>query len=280
MPRKPADSAYIMALAIRTAWRENEQHTANLHLYNERIRLINQDLVAAQLPEDFMWGEVDVENALLMRDVMRKIDVLSDIQDGLSIITDADYRAVIFDAVKQPFNRVRKSKGFAQLVPVFETIRRYGPLDNTREMDCTEEEARDLASLIWAQEMQPFIDAGRGVDPINKQIISRKVAAELKEMNVKYVGEQIVAAEFNDTELDLYEYDHSEVTALLSQGVSGAFEMFGFEPSNTYDQNFRDVKQNVLMYNSMFEKEMDDERLSDLVDSIICCFNYFQELIE
>lgn len=284
MPRKPADSAYILALALRTAWREGENNVRKAQEYNKSVLAMNQGLINQGFTNEqidaFSFKEIPVDGTVYWGSVVKKIEGVKDISEGLAIVTDADYRAIILDAVKQPFNRVRNSKGFQVLVPELNTLRRYGPYDNTREMDVTEDEARELADLIWAQEMEPFIEAGRGVDPINKQIIANKVSRELKEINVKYLGEEIVSVTFDDAALDAYEYDHKEVLAILSQGIEAAYELFSYDPANTYHENKNWVRQNVLMYNSMFEKDMDDERLDDLVDSIICCFQYFQQLIE
>lgn len=277
MPRKPAASAFILALTLRRVWQKNEKRIANVREYNEKIRGFNKTFAENGLP---LYEELPDDDSVFWRSVVSELEGMKDVSEGLAIVTDADYRAVIFDAVKQPYHKVRGSKGFANLVPVLETIRRYGPYDPEQPMDMTEEEARELADLIWAQEMEPFIEEGRGVDPINKQIIANKVSAELKESNVKYIGEQILNCEFNDVELDMYEVDHKDALDILRSGIEAAYELFNYEPANTTRENRTWVRQAVVMYDSMFKKERTDEQLDDLVDSIICAFEYLYQLIE
>lgn len=278
MPRKPAASAYILATAIRDIWSWNQKRMETLRHTNGLMTQMNKRFeevgISSKLP---LTPEDDT---LFFSAVVDYLEGMKDITEGIAIIPDPDYRAIIFDAVKQPYNKVRQSKGFAKLVPVFTTIRRYGPYDKNQPMDMSEEEARDLADLIWQQEMQPFVDAGRGVDPINKQIIANKVAAELKQSNVKYLGEQILDCQFDDVELDLYEYDHKEALSLLRTGIEAAYELFDYSPDNTDSRNYTQVRRAVLMYDSMLDKLRDEDRLEVLVDSIICAFKYFQQLIE
>lgn len=277
MPRKPADSAYILALTLRKVWIAQQKYMQNVYEYNEQVRKINEEFAKSGLSP---VAEHPEDDCVLWREVLDEIDTMKDLSEKLAMVTDADYRAVIFDAIKQPFNKVRGSKGFTKLVPVLETIRRYGPIDKNQPMDLTEEEARDFADLVWAQEMAPFIDAGRGVDPINKQIIAKKVATELRQFNIKYLGEQILAVEFDDVELDTYTEEHGTVLAILKIGIEAAHDIFNYDPAASTKHNFTFVRQSITMYNTMFEKEMDDEKVDDLTRSIIGYFEYVQRLIE
>lgn len=277
MPRKPSDSAYILALTLRKVWIAQQKYMQNVYEYNEKVRKINAEFALSGLTP---VAEHPEDDCVLWREVIDEIDTMKDLSEKLTMVTDADYRAVIFDAIKQPFNKVRKSKGFAKLVPVLETIRRYGPIDKNQPMDLTEEEARDFADLVWAQEMAPFIDAGRGVDPINKQIIAKKVATELRQFNIKYLGEQVLAVEFDDVELDMYTEEHGTVLAILRCGIEAAHEIFNYNPDSDQKKNFIFVRQTINLYNTLLEKEMDDEKLDDLTRSIIAYFEYVQRLIE
>lgn len=277
MARKPADSAYILALTLRQVWESKQESNRQYHRANELIRKMNVEYAKYGLPPREEFPEND---CVLWASVIRKLEGMNDVSESLAMVTDNDYRAIIWDAIKQPYSKVRKSKGFTNLVPVLETIRRYGPYDERQEMGITEEEARDLADIIWQQEMEPFIEGGRGVDPINKQIIANKVAAELKQVNVKYIGEEIVSVEFNDVELDLYEYEHSDALEILLKGMECAFELFNYSPDASDRENTRDVRQCILMYDSMLQKERSDEQLDDLVRSIIEFFKRIYKLIE
>lgn len=277
MARKPADSAYLLALALRTVWENQQETNRHYHEANKIIRKMNVEGAKFGLPPR---NEFPEDDCVLWASVIRVLEGMKDVSEGLSMVTDNDYRAIIWDAIKQPYNKVRKSKGFTNLVPALETIRRYGPYDDRQPMHITEEEARDLADLIWQQEMAPFIEEGRGVDPINKQIIANKVSFELKQVNVKYIGEEVVSVEFNDVELDLYEYDHRDALDILFKGLQCAYELFNYDPAATKSENTRDVRQCVLMYDSMLQKDRNDEQLTDLVDSIIRFFEYTQRLIE
>lgn len=277
MPRKPSDSAYILALTLRKVWVAQQKYMQNVYEYNAKVRKINAEFALSGLTP---VAEHPEDDCVLWREVIDEIDTMKDLSEKLAMVTDADYRAVIFDAIKQPFNKVRKSKGFAKLVPVLETIRRYGPIDKNQPMDLTEEEARDFADLVWAQEMAPFIDAGRGVDPINKQIIAKKVATELRQFNIKYLGEQVLAVEFDDVELDMYTEEHATVLSILRCGMDAAYEIFNYNPESDDKKNFVFVRQSINLYNVIFEKEMDDEQLDDLTRSIIGFFEYAQRLIE
>lgn len=275
MPRKPAASAYILALTLRNVVRKNEERMEKVRKANQYYRLLNAKLVENGLPPKPLVPE---DSTLYWASVNTELEGLKDVSEGLAILTDNDYRAIIFDAVKQPYNRVRKSKGFQFLVPELETLRRYGPLDERQPMDVTEDEARDLADLIWEQEMEPFKE--RGVDPINKQIIANKVAKELKTLNVQYLGEEIVSVSFNDVELDLYELDHKNVQELLQKGIECAFDLFDYDPHASVAVNTNWVRRAVTMYNSMLEKHMDDETVDNLTQQILTVFMYFQQLIE
>lgn len=277
MPRKPAASAYILALTLRRVVRANEERIANIRKANAAYRTINAELDAAGVNPEFRKKEIPEDPTLFWADVKRKLDGLQDVADGLAIVNDADYRSILFEAVNQPYNKVRKSKGFQALVPVLMTLRRYGPLDERQPMGMTEDEARDLADLIWAQEMENF---PHGVDPINKQIITNKVAKELKEENIKYIGEEIVGVEFNDAELDAYEVDHADVQALLENGIRTAFELFDYDPSVSTNENTRWVRHAVVMYNSMLDKDWDDDRIDEFVNILITVFLYLEQLIE
>lgn len=277
MARKPAASAYILALTLRRVVRENEAMAESIRKANEGVRQFN-----AMLRENgvqFQHSETPEDDTLYWSSVTRCLEGMKDVRDALSVVKDNDYKAVIYDAIKQPYNKVRKSKGFAHLVPVLETIRRYGAYNPELPMELSEEEARDLADLIWEQEMEPFIEGGRGVDPINKQIIANKVATELRQSNVKYLGEEIVTAEFNDAELDAYECDHKDALEILATGIQSAFELFNYDPQSSQRENTRDVRQAVMMYDSMFKKERSDEQVDELVDSLLMCFTYLYHLI-
>lgn len=278
MPRKPSDSAYILALTLRKVWTEFQDKNEAVREYNRRLAEIRKDFAKENLP--MFISDYPETECVFWRSVVEELEGMKDLSEGLAMVTDVDYRCVISDAIKQPYNKVRKSKGFQLLVPVLETLRRYGPIDENQPMDMTEEEARDFADLVWQQEMQPFIDAGRGVDPINKQIIAKKVATELRQFNIKYIGEEILNVEFNDAELSLYSGDHNEALAILKVGIDTAFDLFNYNPAADDNKNFVFVRQTIHLYNVMFEKEMDDERLDDLTHSIIHFFKYAQRLIE
>lgn len=278
MARKPAPSAYILALTLRDAVRKNEEKKARIYKSNESRRQLNAQYRKEGLPRKYWFEEIPEDFTLFWANVTQRLEGLQDISEGLSIIQDADYRAIIFDAVKQPYNKVRKSKGFQNLVPVLETLRRYDVLDERQPMQMTEEEARDLADLIWAQELEKF--EKHGLDPINKQIITNKVARELAEANVKYIGEEIIDVQFNDTELDAYELAHEDVIELLSKGIYVAYELFDYDPAISTEENTKWVRHAVCMYNCMLEKDMDDERIDNLVQQIITVFLYMQQLIE
>lgn len=277
MPRKPAPSAYILALTLRQAVRKNDEKRATVLKSNKTRRQINKQYREAGIPEDYWFEEIPEDFTLFWANVTQRLEGLQDISEGLAIIQDADYRSIIFDAVKQPYNKVRKAKGFQYLVPVLMTLRRYDALDERQPMGMTEEEARDFADMVWQQEMENF---PHGVDPINKQIITNKVARELAEANVKYIGEEIVGVEFNDAELDAYELEHEDVMELLTKGINVAYELFDYDPTVSVEENTKWVRHAVCMYNSMLEKDMDDERIDRLVQQIITVFLYMQQLIE
>lgn len=278
MARKPAASAYILALTLRRVVRQNEEQARIIKESNQNIREFNA--ILREQGVNFQHEETPEDDTLYWSCVTRQLEGMKDVQDALSVVKDADYKAVIYDAIKQPYNKVRKSKGFQSLVPVLETIRRYGAYNPELPMELSEEEARDLADLIWEQEMEPFIENGRGVDPINKQIIANKVATELRQSNVKYLGEEIVNVEFNDVELDVYECDHKDALEILATGIQSAFELFNYDPHNSHRENTRWVRQAVVMYDSMFKKERTDEKTDELVDSLLMCFQYLYHLIE
>lgn len=278
MARKPAASAYILALTLRRVVRQNEEQARIIRESNQNIREFNA--ILREQGVNFQHEETPEDDTLYWSCVTRQLEGMKDVQDALSVVKDADYKAVIYDAIKQPYNKVRKSKGFQSLVPVLETIRRYGAYNPELPMELSEEEARDLADLIWEQEMEPFIENGRGVDPINKQIIANKVATELRQSNVKYLGEEIVNVEFNDVELDVYECDHKDALEILATGIQSAFELFNYDPHNSHRENTRWVRQAVVMYDSMFKKERTDEQTDELVDSLLMCFQYLYHLIE
>ena len=277
MPRKPAASAYILALTLRRVVRQNEAQAQAIRQANTNIREFNAMLRESGV--DFQHEETPEDDTLYWSRVTRQLEGMKDVQDALSVVKDTDYKAVLYDAIKQPYNKVRKSKGVQFLVPVLETIRRYGAYNPELPMDLTEEEARDLADLIWEQEMEPFIEAGRGVDPINKQIIANKVATELRQSNVKYLGEEIVSVEFNDNELDVYECDHQDALDILMTGIQSAFELFNYDPQSSQRENTRWVRQAVVMYDSMFKKERTDEQVDEVVDQLLMCFQYLYHLI-
>lgn len=277
MARKPSDSAYILALALRQTWRNFNNHNEEVRLYNERIREFNAKNRFQHIDPKSELPEIP---NLFWRSVTEKLKGLKDLRESLSMVPDADYQAVIFDALKQPYNKVRSSKGFAKLVPELQTIRRYEALDDRYPMEISEEEARDLADLIWQQEMEPFIEEGRGVDPINKQIIAKKVAAELRQVNVKYAGEEILFCAFDDVELDMYEMKNEVAVKLLRDGLDAAEDIFNYCPDADDHKNFIFVRQTINLYNSMFDKEMDDEELDTLTLGIISFFQHAERYIE
>lgn len=274
MPRRPAQSAYILAYTLRQVWRANENRYYACVEGNKKLRELNVELIrlgAAPLPlnpEDktLFWGSI-----------IRELKGMKEASEALAMVTDNDYRSIIFDAIRSPWARVRKSVGFSNLVPELNTLRRYGPIDENQPMGLDEESARDLADLIWAQEMEPFKETG--LDPINKQIIANKVARELKAENVKYLGEEIVSVMFNDTELDIWEADNTEAIEMLRSGVSQVFDLFQYDENETDSRNIRNVTQAIIMYNSIFEKEMDDEEVDTLVEQLINVFKIFVHLI-
>ncbi len=278
MARKPAASAYILALTLRRVVEENDYRMEVIKDSNEQVRYINKALQENGV--NFQYSETPEDDTLFWSSVTRELEGMRDVYEALSVVQDNDYRAIIADAVKQPYNKVRKSKGFAFLVPVLETIRRYGPIEDAIPMGVTEEEARDLADLIWQQEMEPFIEAGRGVDPINKQIIANKVANELRQLNCKYIGEQIIEVEFNQTELDIYECDHKDALEILANGIHTAGELFNYDNTKDASRNKHWIRQAVVMYDSMFQKERSDDQLTEIVDQLYMCFHYLYELIE
>lgn len=277
MPRRPSDSAYLLALALRDVWNTFQTYNDSVREYNQKIKEFNAQNHFSTIPP---VKEQEEKDCIFWRNVIDKLEGMKELSENLSMVKDADYRAVIFDAIKQPYNKVRGSKGFARLVPELETIRRYGPIDINQPMDLTEEEARDFADLVWQQEMQPFIDAGRGVDPINKQIIAKKVATELRQFNIKYIGEEIVNVVFDDIELNLYSDDNSAALSILKVGIENAYEIFNYDPNVDAKKNQIYVRQSIIMYNGMFQKEMNDEELDMLSMSIIQFFEYAQRLIE
>lgn len=277
MPRKPAHSAYILALALRQTCDEKQAEYQMAKDSNRIIREANVKLIAHGLEP---YNEVEEDDTIMWSDVIEKLYAMQEIAENLHNISDKDYRSILWDAIKQPIHKTRGSKGFEYLVPVFETIRRYGAYDERRPMGISEEEARELANLIWQQEMEPFIESRRGVDPINKQIIANKVAAELKQVNVVYIGEQIINVNFNDTELDVYSVEHEDELAILLKGIECAAELFGFSPDNTSEKNLRNVRNAVLMYDSMLGKERAAEELEQLVTEIVVFIQYLYHLVE
>lgn len=277
MPRRPSDSAYLLALALRDVWNTFQTYNDSVREYNQKIREFNAQNRFSTIPP---IKEQEEKDCIFWRDVIDKLEGMKELSENLSMVKDADYRAVIFDAIKQPYNKVRGSKGFARLVPELETIRRYGPIDINQPMDLTEEEARDFADLVWQQEMQPMIDSGCGVDPIHKQIIAKKVAVELGQFNIKYLGEEIVNVVFDDVELNLYSDDNSAALAILKVGIENAYEIFNYDPNVDIEKNQTFVRQSIVMYNRMLEKEMSDKEIDTLCVSIIQFFEYAQRLIE
>lgn len=277
MPRRPADSAYILAIALRKVYNAKQYELEMAAKVNAEIRRTNVKLIKNGLKP---YEEVESDDVILWSGVINHLYGMTEIAENLQNVPDRDYRAIIWDSIKQPYNKVRQSKGFNKLVPELTTIRRYGPCDERHEMDISEEEARELANLIWQQEMEPFIESGRGVDPINKQIIANKVAAELKLVNVKYIGEQIVEAIFDDIELDMYEIEHEDEIKILMKGIECVEELFGYSEDNTKEKNIRYVEAAIIMYDSMLGKQHTVEEVSELTTHIIIFFQYCHHLIE
>lgn len=266
MPRKPADSAYILACAARRVCRRKQAYLDFIKVYNENLGEANEVLTKNGL-DPFI--ELPIEDCIFWHEILSEIHQMHAMADIISTIQDEDYRAILNSALKQPVNRVRQSKGFALLVPHLKTIRRYGPLKPNVEMAMTEEDARDLASLIWQQEMEPFISAGRGLDPINKQRIVSIVRRELAESNVKSLGEQVLEIEFNDQLLDEYEGNHSDFVDFMNTCIDNAATLFGYSSTATTAQNIADARVNIIMYNSILQKEMDDDELDILARDIV-----------
>lgn len=277
MPRKPAPSAYILALALRKVVRENEKKKTRIYTANKSRRNINQEYINIGIPKEYWFEEIPEDFAIFWANVITELDHFKDVRQSLALIQDEDYKTIIFDAIKQPYNKVRKSKGFQYLVPVLMTVRRYDALNELLPMGMTEEEARDFADMAWQQEMENF---PHGIDPINKQIITNRVARELAEANVKYIGEEIVGVEFNDAELDAYELEHEEVMNLLQKGFNTAYELFDYDPDATFEENQKWVRNAICMYNSMLGKNMSDLQIDLRVCEIIGSFQILQRLIE
>lgn len=265
MPRKPADSAYILACAARRVCRRKQEYLDSIKMYNENLTDANAVLIENGLDP---FKELPVDGCIFWHEILSEIQQMHEMVDVISTIRDEDYRAILSSALKQPISRVRQSKGFQKLVPTLTTIRRYGPLKPNVEMAMTEEDARNLASLIWQQEMEPFISAGRGLDPINKQRIANIVRRELAESNIKSLGEQIVAIEFNDQMLDEYEETAPELTEFMANCLDNAATLFGYSESSTTERNIANIRTNIIMYNSILEKEMTDDELDTLARDI------------
>lgn len=273
MPRKPAPSAYFLATILRQTVRLNDERVALMRQNKENLERWN-----ASMGENLRLPIATFTETVYWSDIYRNMDMLKKARESLRNIPDKDYRAIIGDCLKSSWNKVRQSKGFQALVPDLQTLRRYGPVNPDIEMKLTEEEARDLADLIWSQEMEPF--AENGLDPINKQIIANKVARELAQENVKYLGEEIVSVVFNDVELDIWEKDNTVELEMLRAGAGLVFNLFDYDPAAPTETNTRHIRQQLLIYNSIFEKEMEDEELDDLVFSLHIYFAFLVKLTE
>lgn len=263
MSIKPTPAAYIMVLTLRTAWQAKEYNAA-VDNYNALVRQNNWPSVS-------LWEKMEHEDVLFWSEVVSRLKASAKIENTLTIVADADYRNILHNALNRPWNKTRKTKGFAALVPVLETVRRYGAIDQNQPMGMDEEMARMTSEMIWYEETKDF---EKGVDPIHQQIISRKINAELAEYNVKYIGEEIVHVEFNDAALDAYTAEHENIIKeVFLTGLDAAAKTFGYDNTEkSADRQFRTVRQNIVMYNAMMGKEIDDEELDENTKSIIAAF--------
>lgn len=276
MSRKPRPSAYILALTLRETVRRNEARLQGIKRFKETFNQAN--IALEDLPPEYrLFVNVPYDPTLFWSDVIKRLDGMKEAAKHLTIIEDTDYRSVVYDAIKQPYHKVRQSKGFQKLVPVLETIRRYGPIDERQPMGMTEDEARDFADFAWAQELENFPN---GVDPINKHIIVNKVAKELKEVNIKYIGEEIIAVEFDNEALDDYEVEHEDALKLFGKGVQNAYELFDYDASASTEENTKNMTRAVVMYNCMLGKDMDDEQVGILVHQLLTVFRLWEKYIE
>lgn len=275
MSKKPAASAYIVALALRDEYREIEAEKEIITKSNEARRLYAERIDFLCVDSDY--DQISDEVGLYWAGVTRRLKSLKKSREWLPYIIDGDYSAIIYDALKQPVNKVRKSEGFKQLVPVLETIRRYESCDGRHPMALEEDEVRDLADLIWQQELAKFPN---GVDPINKYVITQKVSKELEEVNAVYMGEEILRVEFNDKMLNEYEAAHRDDLALLKQSVNNVFSLFGYDPKATKEENGRNVKQTMTMIDSILGRKNNEERFNQVWVSLLVYFEQLEEFLE
>lgn len=269
MSIKPTPAAYVLALTLRKVWVAQQDYMQNVYEYNEKVRKINAEFAKTGLTPVAEHPEVD---CVLWSEVVDYLKEVAKIENTLTIVADADYRNILSNALNRPWQKTRKTKGFAALVPVLETVRRYGAIDKNQPMGMDEEMARMTSEMIWYEETKDF---EKGVDPIHQQIISKRINAELAEYNVKYLGEQIMRAEFNDAALDAYTAEHEDIIKeVFCAGLDSAAKTFGYNNTEkSVDRQFHTVRQNIVMYNSVMGKEMDNETLDENTRSIIAAFD-------
>lgn len=162
MATKPTPAAYVLALTLRNVVRKNEERMEKVRWVNEFTRRLNVDLIKNGLPPKPLCPE---DPTVFWSSVNLELEKAAKIENTLTIVADADYRNILKNALNRPWNKTRKTKGFAAPVPVLETLRRYGPIDKNQPMGMDEEMARMTSEMIWYEETKEF---ERDVDPIHQ----------------------------------------------------------------------------------------------------------------
>lgn len=162
MSIKPTPAAYVLALTLRKVWRAQQEYMQNVYEYNEQVRKINQEFAKSGLDP---VAEHPEDDCVLWSEVVNHLKEVAKIGNTLTIVADADYRNILSNALNRPWQKTRKTKGFAALVPVLETVRRYGAIDENQPMGMDEEMARMTSEMIWHEETKDF---KKGVDPIHQ----------------------------------------------------------------------------------------------------------------
>lgn len=270
MSIKPTPAAYVLALTLRKVWNAFQDQNEAIREYNQKIAIIREEFAKENLP--MIVEEYPETEGVFWSMVTNQLKEAAKIENTLTMVADADYRNILSNALNRPWQKTRKTKGFAALVPVLETVRRYGAIDENQSMEMDEEMARMTSEMIWYEETKDF---EKGVDPIHQQIISKKINAELAEYNVKYLGEEIIRVEFDDAALDAYTAEHEDIIKeVFCTGLDSAAKIFGYDNTEkSVDRQFHTVRQNIAMYNSMLGKEMDNETLDKNTCNIITAFD-------
>jgi len=162
MATKPTPAAYVLALTLRNVVRKNEERMEKVRKANHYYRALNARLIENGLAPKPLVPE---NPTVFWSSVNQELEKAAKIEHTLTIVADADYRNILKNALNRPWNKTRKTKGFAALVPVLETLRRYGPIDKNQPMGMDEEMARMTSEMIWYEETKEF---ERGVDPIHQ----------------------------------------------------------------------------------------------------------------